>query len=100
MLGTATASQHNINFYMIKLTSVFLVLLTRLEVGSLMSYVTFPPQMSHMATRSLFGYSNFPKGGAVYRIWLFNGISFSSLFYIKKIQLLHTQKVYVSLVSV
>ena len=45
-------------------------------------YVTFLPEMSHIATRSLFGYSHFPKGGAIYRFWLFNEISFSNLFYI------------------
>ena len=62
-------------------------------------YVTLPPGMSHIATSSLFGYSHFSKGGAIYRFWLFNEISFSSFLH-QKIHLLNTQKVYVSLVSV
>ena len=37
---------------------------------------------------------HFPKGGAMNRFWLFNGISFYSLFYIRKIHLLHSQNVY------
>ena len=62
-------------------------------------YVILPPEMSHIATRSLFGYNHSSKGCAMYRSWLFNGISFSSHFYIRKIHLLHTKKVYVSLVA-
>ena len=58
------------------------------------SHVTLPPEMSHIATRSLLGYSHFPKGGAMYRFWLFNEIGFSSLFYIRTIHLLQTQSVY------
>ena len=52
--------------------------------------LTLPTKMSHIATRSLFGYNHFPKGGATYRFWLFNGINFSSLFYIRKIHFLYT----------
>ena len=67
--------------------------------------VTLPPEMSRIATRSLFGYSHFPKGGgggAMYRFWrLFKKISFSSLFYIRKNTIVthtHTQKL-ISVIS-
>ena len=32
--------------------------------------VTIPPEMSHIATRSLFGHSLFPKGGVLYLFWV------------------------------
>ena len=62
-------------------------------IGQSNNYVTLPPKMSHIATRSLFGYSHFPKAGAMYRCWLFNGVSLSSLFYVRQIHWLHTQHV-------
>ena len=69
-----------------------------IDLGLLLSkqvtYVTLPPKMSWIATWSLLGYSQFPKGGAIYRFWLFNEISFSNLFYIRKIHFLHTKKEY------
>ena len=34
--------------------------------------VTLPPKMSRIATRSLFGYSHFPEGGAILSIWGFH----------------------------
>ena len=59
------------------------------------NYVTLPPEMSRIATPSLFWYSHFPKWGYhMYRFSLFNEITFSSLFSIRKIHLLHTQEVY------
>ena len=49
--------------------------------GYMRPLVILPTEMSHIATRSFFGYNHFPKGGAIiYRFWLFNEISFSSLF--------------------
>ena len=68
--------------------------MTRLQNLKKVYYVILPPEMSHMATRSFLGYSHFPKGGAIYRFRLFNEISFSSLFYVRKRHLLHTHEVY------
>ena len=62
------------------------------------TFVTLPREMSHIATLSLFGYSDFPKVGATYRFWSFNGISFSSFLRQKNTLVTHTPSLKVSLV--
>ena len=63
-------------------------------------HVTLPSEMSRIATCSLFGYSHFPERDAMYRFWLYNEISFFSLFYNKNTLVTHTHSLSVSFVSV
>ena len=80
-LGSPTTCQHI--FASEKLSQIFLALLTGFEppvFGSQVRHLTNcdpsmgPPEMSRIATCSLFGFSHFPKAGAIYRFWLFNKI--------------------------
>ena len=56
-------------------------------------YVTLPPEMSWIATWSIFGYSQFPTGDAV-SIWAFQLNQFLQSFLHQKIHFLHTETVY------
>ena len=63
--------------------------------------VTLPLEMSRIATRSfLWDTATFPNGGSIYRFWLFNETSFSSLLYIRKKYTWYTHtKQFISVVS-
>ena len=43
----------------------FLLLKINVFINFFFTNVTLPPEMSRIATRSLLGYSHFPKGGAM-----------------------------------
>ena len=51
-------------------------LAAKIRDGSDYLFVTLLPEMSHIATSSLLGYtySHCAKRGAMYQFWLFNGI--------------------------
>ena len=57
-------------------------------------FVTLPPEMSQIATWSLYGYSQFRKGGAVLSILAFHRKRFLQSFLHHKMHFLHTRKVY------
>ena len=62
-------------------------------------YVTLPPEMSHIATRSLFGYNTFfPKGVPYVSILAFRRNQFLQSFLHQKIPFLHTYK-FISVMS-
>ena len=79
-------------------TSCVLILASAMSVWNIQMWPYLPKWVGLLLR--FWGTANFPKGVPYYRVGLFNEISFSNLFYIRKIHLLHTQTVYVSLVSV
>ena len=66
-----------------------------------MSYinVTLPPEMSHIATRSLLGYSNFPKGGVPCIDFDFSAEPVSPVFSNQKTYTCHTHKRLISVIN-